>query len=129
MPKKENDNENEEVNNSNIPSTNNQNYQIEEFKLKKVKFSDTNIHQSQAGEKEVNEQTDSNFCLTCYITYSIRGRHCNICDICIAGYDHHCFFLGVCIGEKNKMKYILFLTATLVEIIYTSTMVSYLDNI
>jgi hypothetical protein len=29
------------------------------------------------------------------------GYHCNYCDVCIKGYDHHCGFIGKCVGEGN----------------------------
>lgn len=102
--------------------------QSEQYKLKKINLKDANLVRNQTTEIDSNDP-DSKFCLICYITYALRGRHCSICNACIAGYDHHCFFLGICIGEKNKFKYILFLTATLVEVIYTSVLVSCLCNL
>lgn len=27
--------------------------------------------------------------------------HCESCDTCIVGYDHHCGVLGACVGKKN----------------------------
>ncbi|KAG2448614.1 hypothetical protein HYH02_006503 [Chlamydomonas schloesseri] len=27
--------------------------------------------------------------------------HCRYCDRCVQGFDHHCWWLGVCVGAKN----------------------------
>ena len=60
-----------------------------------------------------------NFCLKCYILAPLRSRHCETCNYCISGFDHHCSLLGICIGEKNKLKFILFLFFLNCEILIT----------
>lgn len=30
------------------------------------------------------------------------SRHCNACNRCVRGYDHHCFVLGNCVGQLNR---------------------------
>lgn len=27
--------------------------------------------------------------------------HCHECEICVQGYDHHCPWIGKCIGKGN----------------------------
>jgi len=34
--------------------------------------------------------------------------HCASCDVCIAGYDHHCPWTGKCVGSANKVPFRLF---------------------
>jgi hypothetical protein len=39
-----------------------------------------------------------------------RGTvHCEKCGVCIEGYDHHCPWVGKCIGRKNLLKFYYFI--------------------
>ena len=44
------------------------------------------------------------YCPECKMIYpQLRGKnaHCNICDVCISNYDHHCGVIGKCVGRYN----------------------------
>lgn len=45
-------------------------------------------------------------------------RHCSICNVCIKEYDHHCVFIGKCIGKKNIGQFRDFLCMTFSTLIY-----------
>ena len=49
------------------------------------------------------------YCVTCHIQPLIRSHHCQICQHCVATFDHHCIFMGVCIGERNRNRFYIFL--------------------
>jgi hypothetical protein len=41
-----------------------------------------------------------------------RVRHCRHCNTCIRGFDHHCPWLGTCIGQRNYHYFLYFLVST-----------------
>ena len=47
-------------------------------------------------------------CRKCNITIpkSFKVIHCMYCDICIKGYDHHCPWIGKCVGKNNRIIFI-----------------------
>lgn len=49
------------------------------------------------------------YCVTCKRDRPHRAHHCNVCNLCTMRYEHHCIFLGTCIGLKNVKLFILFL--------------------
>lgn len=47
-------------------------------------------------------------CPTCFIMRPLGSGHCKKCNVCIERYDHHCPWVGSCIG-RNNYKYFFFL--------------------
>lgn len=41
-----------------------------------------------------------------------REHHCAVCGICVKQYDHHCFWINNCVGRHNLARFIIFLFAT-----------------
>ena len=43
------------------------------------------------------------------IPKSFKVGHCIYCNICIKNYDHHCVWIGKCVGRYTKIAFYLFL--------------------
>lgn len=49
------------------------------------------------------------FCTVCNLEQTLRSKHCRDCKRCIATYDHHCPWMGTCIGEKNRKDFFIYI--------------------
>jgi DHHC palmitoyltransferase len=45
------------------------------------------------------------FCEKLEIYLPYRAKYCNECEAVVAKFDHHCFWLGGCVGELNHGKF------------------------
>ena len=54
------------------------------------------------------------FCSACLARRPVRSKHCSVCDKCVARLDHHCPWVGNCIGAKNHKFFIGFLVMLIV---------------
>lgn len=50
-------------------------------------------------------------CKWCHAQQLARAKHCRDCNKCVALYDHHCHWIGTCIGERNRARFWWYLTA------------------
>ncbi|BFU24822.1 zinc finger protein, putative [Entamoeba histolytica HM-1:IMSS] len=50
-------------------------------------------------------------CETCQCLKPFRCHHCQICDCCIYRMDHHCIWVGQCIGIHNIRFFFLFISS------------------
>ena len=59
-----------------------------------------------------------NYCPYCLVKKTYRSLHCLICQICVDEFDHHCFWVGNCIGKKNYTLFFIFLVYILLNTLF-----------
>ncbi|KAL4272724.1 hypothetical protein GQ457_13G010800 [Hibiscus cannabinus] len=67
------------------------------------------------------ETVQVKFCETCLLYRTPRASHCSICNNCVQRFDHHCPWVGQCIGERNYSFFFCFIISTTALCIYVFT--------
>lgn len=60
------------------------------------------------------------YCIHCKIYKPPQCRHCKVCDHCVCRFDHHCNWLGVCIGKKNYFVFLQLLFTSCFTLLFFS---------
>ena len=85
-----------------LPKSNNNKYFEKDFKS--VFFENKKMYYFIRGRK-----FKVRYCQTCNIFRGPAVSHCKKCDNCVENFDHHCPWLGNCIGKNNYFYFFIFL--------------------
>ena len=72
-----------------------------------------------------NEEDAENFCPYCLVKHIYRSKHCLICQKCIEEFDHHCFWVGNCIGKNNYRLFFTFLIYVVLNTLFNFCITCY----
>ena len=64
------------------------------------------------------------FCETCNVWRPPRAKHCGACDNCVEQFDHHCPWVGTCIGRRNYVYFLAFVISVTLQVVYVLVVTS-----
>jgi len=65
------------------------------------------------------------WCRTCRIFRPPRAAHCSECNVCVEKFDHHCPWMGQCIGRRNYRYFLGFVISVVALCSYTLVLSAY----
>lgn len=64
------------------------------------------------------------YCVHCHAELRARTKHCHDCCRCVRRMDHHCWWLGKCVGERTHCSFVSYLMAESLLLVSTCVFAS-----
>ncbi|CAL1150189.1 unnamed protein product [Cladocopium goreaui] len=72
---------------------------------------------SQLAQFQSKSRAKLRFCKVCQMHQPLRTKHCRDCGRCVRTHDHHCPWVGTCVGEGNRVYFFWFLVLQWCELL------------
>jgi len=70
-----------------------------------------------------------NLCHSCHVVKPVRSKHCRVCRRCVQVFDHHCPFIGNCVGVGNYRWFFLYVVNVFLgALLFITTSVIFLKH-
>ena len=58
-------------------------------------------------QNKKRDENNTEFCNICHVYYNPNKKveHCNMCNVCVENIDHHCVWVGKCVGKNNVFSF------------------------
>jgi DHHC palmitoyltransferase len=97
--------------------------------LLETSYTDPGIVRKRNPPTDQESLSDYRWCDFCNVYQPPDGAHCPDCNVCISGYDHHCIWMGICIGKGNIKSFKIFNICWILYLLYCTLWVSFLGPI
>jgi len=82
---------------------------------------------SEAGSSTTRQRRTYRWCDICRVHQPQNAMHCPDCNLCVANYDHHCPWMGTCIGKSNMKPFVRFNACWFVYLVFVIGFVAFDD--
>lgn len=100
-------------------------YSFHKYQYLRHRFNEDEDSSFEAVDKK-KKHNKLSYCETCEHLRPPRSFHCSQCGVCIEAHDHHCPYVGNCVGYRNLKFFLAFLFWTATHALVTIIIIAIL---